>query len=51
MPPVAVTFTVAVPPLHNIVPAVELSTIAVGSDTVTLVLALEGEHPFASVTV
>jgi hypothetical protein len=48
VPPVPVTVTVAVPPLHAILVAVELAEGAVHS--VTIILA-NAEHPFALVTV
>ena len=48
VPPAAVTVTVAVPPLHEILVEVELAVSIVGSVTVMLV---EAVHPFASVTV
>ncbi len=48
MPPVADIVTVVVPPLHEIVPAVDEATNAVGSVTVIVV---EFVQPFASVTV
>jgi hypothetical protein len=48
IPPFPVTVTVAVPPLHEILVAVEPAVNAVGSVTVMLVVAV---HPFASVTV
>ena len=48
VPPVAVTVTVVVPPLQDIVPAVELASKVVGSVTVPVVVEIQ---PFASVTV
>ena len=46
VPPVAVTVTVVVPPLHNIVPADELEDNAVG---MAMVISEEEVHPFPSV--
>ena len=48
VPPVALTVTVVVPPLHEILPADEDALNTVGSVTVTPVI---DEHPLASVTV
>jgi hypothetical protein len=48
VPPVALTVTVVVPPLHEILPADEDALNTDGSVTVTLVM---DEHPLASVTV
>ena len=48
VPPAAVTVTVAVPPLHEILVEVDPAVRVVGSVTVILVVAA---HPFASVTV
>jgi hypothetical protein len=48
VPPFPVTVTVAVPPLQEMLVAVELAVSKVGSVTVMLVVAV---HPFASVTV
>ena len=48
VPPAAVTVTVAVPPLQEILVELELAVKTVGSVTVILVVAV---HPFASVTV
>ena len=48
VPPLPVTVTVAVPPLHKILVEVELAVNAVGCVTVMLVVAVQ---PFASVTV
>ena len=48
VPPEAVTVTVVVPPLQDIVPALDEATNSVGSLTVILVVAV---HPLASVTV
>ena len=48
VPPFPVTVTVAVPPLHKILVAVDPAVSVVGWVTVMLVVAV---HPFASVTV
>ena len=48
VPPVAVTVTVEMPPLHVIAVALELAVSNVGSVTVIVVVAM---HPLASVTV
>ena len=48
VPPAAVTVTVAVPPLQDILVEVEPAVKTVGSDTVMLVVEV---HPFASVKV
>jgi hypothetical protein len=48
VPPEAVTVTVVVPPLQDIVPALDEATNTAGSDTVPVVVEL---HPLASVTV
>jgi hypothetical protein len=48
VPPSAVTVTVVVPPLQDIVAALDEATNTVGSVTVTEVV---DEHPLASVTV
>ena len=48
VPPSAVTVTVVVPPLQDIVPALDEATNTAGSDTVPVVVEL---HPFSSVTV
>jgi hypothetical protein len=48
VPPAAVTVTVAVPPLQEILVELELAVKTVGSVTIILVVAV---HPFASVTV
>jgi hypothetical protein len=48
VPPAAVTGTVAVPPLQEILVELELAVKTVGSVTIILVVAV---HPFASVTV
>ena len=46
VPPVAVTVTVVVPPLHNIASAVELDDNAVG---MAMDISVEEVHPFESV--
>jgi hypothetical protein len=48
VPPVALTVTVVVPPLHEIDPADEVALRTADSNTETLVTEV---HPFASVTV
>ena len=48
VPPEAVTVTVVVPPLQDIVAALDDATNTAGSDTVPVVV---DEHPLASVTV
>ena len=48
VPPSAVTVTVVVPPLQDIVAALDEATNTAGSDTVPVVVEL---HPFSSVTV
>ena len=50
-PPVAVTVTVVVPPLHVMLPAVAVITNASGCGTVPTATEVADEHPFASVTV
>ena len=48
VPPVALTVTVVVPPLHEMLPADEDALNTADSNTDTLVIE---EHPFASDTV